>query len=273
MRRADSQARSSNLTPFVSSHVYDQDFTDDESSEDSSSESPGLSMNHRNVPPRPLSQPNDDHQLSGSLGRSEPTEHNQEYFKAYWENIHARRRADPHSLPLIPYTDELYGSMDSKNRYRAPLRKVRAYERSTPRRPLIDFIHNEWKNNVSSSGNSPRETDTPTLIQIISAPLFRRSILILFLFWFLIWGSWKYWVEPQSQERIELNNALQGKFNPGQNMYGTNARPEFRDMIHIRTINQKLIPQKGHKARLIVVGDVHGCVDECTLKNSPVSNH
>lgn len=45
-------------------------------------------------------------------------------------------------------------------------------------------------------------------------------------------------------------------------MFGTNMRPTFNDMIQLKTIDQTLVPRKKDKARLIVVGDVHGCHDE-----------
>lgn len=48
-------------------------------------------------------------------------------------------------------------------------------------------------------------------------------------------------------------------------------RPVFRDMIHLKTIDQGLVPQKGGKGRLILVGDVHGCHDERTLSYETLS--
>ncbi|MCJ1268731.1 hypothetical protein MMC22_008619 [Lobaria immixta] len=49
---------------------------------------------------------------------------------------------------------------------------------------------------------------------------------------------------------------------PSQGSFGTNMRPTFRDMIQLKTIDQALIPKKGDNARLIIVGDVHGCREE-----------
>lgn len=42
--------------------------------------------------------------------------------------------------------------------------------------------------------------------------------------------------------------------------YGTNVRPIFKDMIHIKTLDEKYLPV-GNR-RLVIVGDVHGCVKE-----------
>lgn len=278
MQSIDSEAKSSGKTPSVSSSIVDGDIdgdidgdfiTDGESSDDydSPSPSPPLSIFHRKLPTRQSSVPNGNYMSSNPPRRGEPTEDERKYFEAYWARIQDRRRTDPNSLPLVPYTDEHYGVMDRSNRYHAPPRHVRAYQYPHRQRPLVDFIHNEWKNNASSSGGSPDETNIPSLAQIITAPLFRRTVLIILLFWVLVWGNWKYWMKSQWEEQTVLNNALQGRFPPGRGMFGTNTRPAFRDMIHIGTINQDLIPQKGDKARLIVVGDVHGCVDECMLQS------
>lgn len=269
MQPINSEAKSSGQTPAFSSSISDRDFvTDDESSDDyeSSLESPPLSIVRRNLLPRQSSLPNDSNQSPSPPGRDESTEDEKQYFEAYWAKVR-QRRLDPSSLPLVPYTDELYGAMDRRNRYRAPPRRAQAYQNSNQRRPLIDFIHNEWKNNASTPGNPPNETNFPSLAQVITAPVFRRSALIIFLFWLLVWGNWKYWVKSQWEEQIVLNNALQGRFPPGRSMFGTNTRPKFSDMIHMRTINQDLIPQRGEKTRLVVVGDVHGCVDECTFQS------
>ena len=49
----------------------------------------------------------------------------------------------------------------------------------------------------------------------------------------------------------------------GEGWFGENMRPEFLDMVHVQTLDQSLIPQKHDRNRLIVIGDVHGCHDEC----------
>lgn len=272
MRPIDLEPKSSGPTPCVSSsNLDDDDFTtDDESSEDSASQVPGQSsIFHCRPPPRQSSLYNDNHRSPNSSPRIGPTEDDRKYFEAYWARIHERRRADLHSLPLVPYTNELYGRMDRRDEYRPSSRKAHAYQNSNYRRPLIDFVHNEWKKNPSGPGTSSGDIKSPSWSQIITSPLFRRFLLILIVFWFfVVWFGWEYWAGSEGKERTVLNNALQGRFKAGQNMFGTNTRPSFKDMIHMSTLNQDLIPQKGEKIRLIVIGDVHGCADECRFQSS-----
>ena len=48
------------------------------------------------------------------------------------------------------------------------------------------------------------------------------------------------------------------------NKFGTNVRPSFTDMLHVKTLSDHLIP--GHEygdRRLIIIGDIHGCKHEC----------
>lgn len=42
-------------------------------------------------------------------------------------------------------------------------------------------------------------------------------------------------------------------------------RAEFRDMIQLENIDERFIPKQGARRRLIVIGDVHGCHEECAL--------
>jgi hypothetical protein len=52
--------------------------------------------------------------------------------------------------------------------------------------------------------------------------------------------------------------------NNGKHEYGSNARPGFKDMIHLVDLPKIFLPQTGkhrHANRLIIVGDVHGMKD------------
>lgn len=51
-----------------------------------------------------------------------------------------------------------------------------------------------------------------------------------------------------------------------QNLQQTLQHPHHSKLpIHIEKLSPHLIPAHGNKRRLIIVGDVHGCVDECKL--------
>ena len=51
------------------------------------------------------------------------------------------------------------------------------------------------------------------------------------------------------------------RIRTGNGWFGTNMRPKFADIIQVKDLDRNLIPRD--KTRLIVVGDVHGCKDEC----------
>ena len=188
----------------------------------------------------------------------------EKYFEAYWANVRQHRTEDPSTLPLVPYTDADYGIMDQKNRYSFHPHNARAYPSGRSRRPLIDYIQNEWRHTSTGSRSPHSERNSPTWILMLTAPRFRRYAFIIFLLLTMFLVNWIWWTGPEWREHSRLDKSLKGKLKPGQGLFGTNMRPTFRDMIHLKTIDQTLIPQKGDKTRLIIVGDVHGCHEERT---------
>lgn len=45
-----------------------------------------------------------------------------------------------------------------------------------------------------------------------------------------------------------------------EHVYGSNMRVEFKDIIHMKTMDEQHLPKD--EKRLVFVGDVHGCIDE-----------
>ena len=152
------------------------------------------------------------------------------------------------------------------SRYRLPQHNAHAYQTHPHRRPLIDLIHNEWRNSPytpTSSSPTSQGYAVPNWVQVISAPRFRRYMFFMFGILSLIWTTWHYWAGPQLAEHQLLGDSLKERMSTGDGWFGENLRPEFVDMVHVMTLDQEMIPQKGDGKRLIVVGDVHGCHDEC----------
>jgi hypothetical protein len=78
--------------------------------------------------------------------------------------------------------------------------------------------------------------------------------------------SWlAYAILVQSPELPEASDQG-GIYNPqnsnaGDEQYGVNERPGFKDMIHLLDLPSNYLPQTGknrHPGRLVIVGDVHG---------------
>lgn len=152
-------------------------------------------------------------------------------------------------------------------------------------RPLIDYVRNEWQSNSgakyshlgSASSNSVSDrTDAPRWVQIVlsivAAPRFRRYVLVyLALLGACILG-WQFFLFP----RLKENSAILTALDPKEKVkvggwFGANAVPQLEDMIQLKTLDPALLPAREAKEddskhssrRLVIVGDVHGCKEEC----------
>lgn len=147
-------------------------------------------------------------------------------------------------------------------------------------RPLIDSVRNGWQSSLvyrSVSSSSPENDENTGCVQIalsiIAAPRFRRYVLVYFVLFLLGWAGWAMVLYPRLEERGALLHALDpsSKAEVG-GWFGSNSLPRFDDLTHIRTLDPSLVPvariegeSRGSRSekRLVVVGDVHGCKEEC----------
>ncbi|KAL8716973.1 MAG: hypothetical protein Q9225_005745 [Loekoesia sp. 1 TL-2023] len=180
-----------------------------------------------------------------------------------------------HSSPSWPYIKRgeglyppprIYTGMDdgatSEKGYPISNHNAYAYQYHQPRRPLVDYVTNQWRTTASSPPFSPTSPTVPSLSRIIAAPRFRRYLMIILIVLLLPWSSWKWYGRPRWEEHKLLNDALDEKLRTGSTWYGLNLRPAFKDMIQLQTLDSSQLPQVDGKRRLIFVGDVHGCYDE-----------
>ncbi|KAL8813015.1 MAG: hypothetical protein Q9200_000602 [Gallowayella weberi] len=137
-----------------------------------------------------------------------------------------------------------------------------AYRYSQYRRPLIDLVHNKWRTAAASPDFSPSSPAAPSFSQIVSAPKFRRYLMIFLLVLLTLWTSWRWYGKPLWEDHKVWNNALDNQLGRGAAWYGLNMRPAFRDMIQLQTWDRSSLGQTGGKKRLIFIGDIHGCYDE-----------
>ncbi len=207
------------------------------------------------------------HQLNSRYNLSIPPslrglKNSANHIQDYSEKSHRESRDPDEGATMPRFKNSMY---DGGNDYRLPQHNSRAYQTYRNRRPLIDLIRNEWQNSpYTSSSSSPTSNGyhTPSWIQVLSAPRYRRHFLVLFGILGLLWSSWHYWAGPQLDEHRLLSDSLSERMRTGDGWFGENLRPEFLDMVHVKTLDQGLIPRRGDRKRLIVVGDVHGCHDE-----------
>ncbi|KAG8525797.1 uncharacterized protein KY384_000557 [Bacidia gigantensis] len=184
---------------------------------------------------------------------------------------------DTTSIPIrdasLRYRDSMYCN-DQLDYYllphRIPTRKSHAYPHQFPRprrRPLIDYIKNEWQQSaLNSSSPTSDHYDQPDWMQIFFAPRFQRSALVLVLCLFLLWGNWWTWAGPKISEQYGLRQSTKERMQYAEGWFGANLRPDFVGMKHVEQLDDELVPgidgkAPGHR-RLVVIGDVHGCAEE-----------
>jgi hypothetical protein len=172
----------------------------------------------------------------------------------------------------------MYGPHPRTSDFRIPHYNTHAYQTHRQRVPLIDLIRNEWKHTTNPHATSSPSSAgyiTPDWIQVLSAPRFKRIWYTMGVLLMFIWASWHWWFGRQYTEQRLLSASLKDRMKTGEGWFGENMRPEFLDMVQVKTMDQGLIPQKHDRNRLIVVGDVHGCHDECEYPSvsSNFSNH
>lgn len=155
--------------------------------------------------------------------------------------------------------------------------KVSSYPRRSYSRPLIDYVKNEWQNNpkyriLSQSSSPDRELPQGIrlLLSIITAPKFRRYLIVYAVLLTTCFIAWKGILSPRLKENAALLKSLDPQTRElVGGWFGTNALPKFSDLVQIRTLDPSLLPgdvplkaNDSNKRRLIIVGDVHGCKDE-----------
>lgn len=164
-----------------------------------------------------------------------------------------------------------------------------SHGKNTERRPLIDLITNEWASNTyreSSFESSDSYTyfmsekkglsGPASWIRKISFPRrVQRYLLCYTVLLVACWFTWLYYLQPAWVQE-SLYDASLAALNEKEQAFGMNVRPEFTDMIHVKSLDAELLPgnkESKDDRRLIFVGDVHGCKDECKADLAPFIAH
>jgi hypothetical protein len=170
--------------------------------------------------------------------------------------------------------------------YLPPKNAVSAFpdSQTVERRPLIDYVTNEWQKNPSYRDASFESNDSYShyvnekdiyaspqvpewLKRIFRIQVPRRVQHYLggyFLLLLALWFGWLYWLQPAwHHEKLLDESAAMATSKKGQ-AFGVNMRPSFADMVHMQELNADLLPNAENvNRRLVFIGDVHGCRDEC----------
>jgi len=168
--------------------------------------------------------------------------------------------------------DEIPGNFD-----RHPLGWAVPYPQAA-RRPLIDYCTNEWKvKPYQEKGQDPLDLEFEDdeeewyeyCLDCLRSRKIRRCALFITVL-FVILAYLYFTIEPHREEDQMLTESLKLRdpvvsSKPFGGVFGKNVRPSFSDMIHMKTLDERHIPGKHDKkdaARLIFVGDIHGCKEE-----------
>jgi hypothetical protein len=168
--------------------------------------------------------------------------------------------------------DEIPGNFD-----RHPLGWAVPYPQAA-RRPLIDYCTNEWKvKPYQEKGQDPLDLEFEDdeeewyeyCLDCLRSRKTRRCALFTIVL-FVILAYLYFTIEPHREEDQMLTESLKlrdpvASAKPFGGVFGKNVRPSFSDMIHMKTLDERHIPGKHDKkdaARLIFVGDIHGCKEE-----------
>ena len=106
------------------------------------------------------------------------------------------------------------------------------------------LIHPKWQALITKTSNR-----VPRKLQ--------RCVVIILAIAFLFLMSWKVYFGPRHAAQLQ---ELKDMDETPRMSYGSNVRPEFKDMAQVRDMDSQHLPKKGH--RLVFVGDVHGCREE-----------
>jgi hypothetical protein len=146
-------------------------------------------------------------------------------------------------------------------------------------RPLVDSVRNGWQSHSNPAyrplSSSPEIQDPGCFqiaISVVSAPRFRRYVLVYLTLFTLCLAGWAFVLSPTLEERENLQQSLDPTKADIGGWFGTNSMPRFDNLTQIASLDPALVPgtevhgaESGVRSqkRLIVVGDVHGCKEEC----------
>ena len=187
--------------------------------------------------------------------------HEEHDFDEFWDQFHKRRKRKPDLPVLNTYNKPEYGFDGIMDDRRGPY-NARAYELPHDRPTLIPYIRNGWQKNMHSGWSSPTD-HSPSWTRVLSAPRIRRWIIVFFVSLSLSWLYWRrYGVDAWTEHQM-LSGAVSGRLNSDLGYFGTNMLPEFVGITQLKTLDKYFVPGSMGSRRLIFIGDVHGCHDEC----------
>lgn len=160
-------------------------------------------------------------------------------------------------------------------------RQFRDYYAAGQRRPLIDQVNNSWQQDEKAGHYRTDEEDFDepeypsccdvlqedsclgTACEVVRNRRFRKAMFLLVAILLTIFFYWRQYVKPTwNQDRLfhqGLTSASSG--------FGIQKGEKFKNAIQIDELGKDKLPGGEHdeegKRRLIFIGDIHGCKQQC----------
>ena len=139
-----------------------------------------------------------------------------------------------------------------------------------PTKPLISFVKNDWQHKKSPRSSSPSPADEdicpPGWSEILCSRAFKRWLVLYLLLMLMVWTWWFKFYGPEYVEDNYLKESLIARSKTGGGHFGMNRRVSFAGLIQLKQLDRRLVPGSDvdgvKKRRLVIVGDIHGCIDE-----------
>ena len=150
--------------------------------------------------------------------------------------------------------------------------------------PLINHITNEWKSRPGQrhaytapvySYDDEDETCCDEYIEVVRSPACRRYTCLLLIIVILTIYFWTHWIGPDFGEKLRLKNSIKEAQLKEMGFFGINARPVLAGLNQVSAMERWKVPGSGvpresgrtqtGNRRLIVIGDIHGCINERKL--------
>ena len=251
---------------------------------------PSPSSKSRSSPPPRRDRTPSPSYASSTASRSPPrysAEHHHHHAAPLSSNVDEKKLAYRYALDDDNDSDDVVAPFGSPTDPRARIARPFPHARpGGPRRPLVDYIRNEWQRTASSTSSllptktAPSEpharsasigsADEAYLVPTglrghCSARALRRYVVLAVVLGVLGYLAWFRAAMPgrefRNMVRVGLQQRLADPARP-KGWFGANAPVALAGMPNVRALDPALVPGSGHPAavgrRLVIVGAVHG---------------
>ena len=139
--------------------------------------------------------------------------------------------------------------------------------------PLVAMARNQWNDMSPSSKRRRSPLRLPSSRMTLEEWEAQdeaefKQLLKKYIFWCCFVATtviltWFLWLSPMYTEYLMLSDSILSRVSSREDWFGGNMHVELKNVLQLRRLDEDLMPGPRSKGRrLIVVGDVHGCIDE-----------